>query len=76
MTDAEITLRECTNDSRLERLLFGTWWWHATVGNGSRSGFARSREKAQAKAEAAARKLATEEHAPFERYQYEVSGDG
>lgn len=72
---AEITLRRCTDSSQLERLLFGAWWWYATVGNGSGSGFARSREKAQAKAEAAARRLAAQEHAPFERYSYKESDE-
>lgn len=76
---AEITLRECTDDDRLERLLFGGWWWCAEITDiGSRHGFARSREQAQARAEKAARKLATltpKEHGPYERYTYEVNGD-
>lgn len=74
---ADITLKECTEDHSFERWLFGAWWWQATIGlTASRSGFARTREKAQAKAEKAARKLAAVRRTEYEKYRYEVKPHG
>lgn len=75
---AEITLKECTDHSWIERRVLGwQWWWTTTVRfSSTQAGFARTREKAQAKAEAAARRLTANENAPYERYSYEVSDCG
>lgn len=80
MADAEITLKDCGEDSWIERKILGcAWWWCAEIaGTGSRHGWARSREQGQAKAEAAARELATltpKKHGPYETYRYEVKPD-
>ncbi|MGP4085460.1 hypothetical protein [Streptomyces sp. KR55] len=74
-TKAEITIKGCTDHGWFERRIFGwAWWWQAYIPFGSqRSGFARTKEKARAKAEAAARDLAAKENAPYERYKYEVT---
>ncbi|MFJ4828424.1 hypothetical protein ACIP79_00560 [Streptomyces sp. NPDC088747] len=71
---AEITLKECTDYNWFERRILGWhWWWSAYIPYGdSCAGFARTRDKARARAEKAARRLAWLESTPYERYQYEV----
>lgn len=76
MAEAEITLKECRNHTWFDRHILGwAWWWNAYIRDGlastNQAGFARTREKAQAKAEAAARELAVKKVSPFERYSYD-----
>lgn len=72
---AEITVRECRDHGWFDRHIMGwAWWWTAYIPYGSsRQGFARSRAKAMAKAEAAAREMAWQESAPYERYRHGVT---
>ncbi|KMS69798.1 hypothetical protein ACH49_26025 [Streptomyces leeuwenhoekii] len=57
---AHITITECVTHNAFERNVIGwRWWWQTVVlGRGVRSGFTRTEEKARARAEEAARKLA------------------
>ncbi|MFF9910639.1 hypothetical protein [Streptomyces sp. NPDC013457] len=67
--NARITVMECSNDSRLDLLMFGRWYWQASVpGRGSARGNARTEERARTKAEAAARKLSAKPTTKFEQY--------
>lgn len=71
---ALISVRECADHGWFDRRVMGwAWWWQTSILFSSQaSGFARTKEKARAKAEAAARDLALKDK-PFERYTYEVS---
>ncbi|MEU7403826.1 hypothetical protein [Streptomyces sp. NPDC044948] len=71
--EAQIIVVDCYDYNWFERRVLGwEWWWHVYTPNGSRSGFARTPEKAIAKAEAAARKVVARETAATLRYTYEV----
>ncbi|MFD4343441.1 hypothetical protein ACFWQ6_00925 [Streptomyces coelicoflavus] len=70
---AEIIVVDCPDHNWFDRRVLGwAWWWHAYLPSGSSSGFARTPQKATAKAEAAARRLAGRAAAASLRYKYEV----
>lgn len=72
---AQITITE-SHDYRIGGLLFGRWWWRVYVpGIGMKSGFTRSRNRAQAKAEHAARKLASTPAQQTEEYTLPLNND-
>lgn len=67
--NARIIVMECADENRLERFLFGGWFWQARIpGKGVRHGSAWTEARARAKAEAAARKLAATNSGKFEQY--------
>lgn len=74
-TKVEIRFHQCHDLSWFNRHVRGwAWWWDTSIPYvGARQGFARTREKARAKAEAAARKLTGKGNVPYERYTYEVT---
>lgn len=71
---ANITITECTTHNAFDRNVLGwRWWWQAHVwGRGLCSGFARTEEKARARAEKAAQKLAGGRREFPQRYTVEV----
>ena len=68
---AKITIRECTDHGLVERVICGRWWWMTYVpDHGIRTGFARTGQRAQAKAEKAARELAAKPAENTTEYTY------
>lgn len=70
-TKVEITIKECINDGRLERFVFGGYYWTSMRMDSfeSKRGFARSEEGARKKAEKAAKSLLPE---PVLNYTLEI----
>ena len=69
----EITVRECLEDPWIIRKFLGAWWWSVRIsGMGTKSGFARSRDKAVTGAQRAARHLVAKPHPPYETCTYEI----
>lgn len=70
---AKITVKEFPNEGWHDRLVFGAWFWVVRTDNGQKSGHARTELKARAKAEKAARKLASRPvDPPWIDYEIEV----
>lgn len=69
--NARITVAERTDKDLTDRLSGWHWFWMTVLpGRGTRSGFARTREKAKQRAEQAAREMAALPEESVERYEY------
>ncbi|MFD0053012.1 hypothetical protein ACFVHR_04710 [Streptomyces sp. NPDC127168] len=69
---ARITIVERTDKDLTDRLCGWHWFWMATLpGRGTRSGFARTQEKARQHAERAAREMTDLPEENVERYEYD-----
>jgi hypothetical protein len=68
---ARITIVERTNKDLTDWISGWHWFWMATLpGRGTRSGFARTKEKAKQRAEQAAREIAELPEGSIEHYEY------
>lgn len=71
--DARIRIVENTDAGLTERLLRWRWWWQVYIpDHGIRSGFASTRDRAQAKAEKAARRLAATRASAADEYTIHI----
>lgn len=67
-----VTILSCANDPKIDRLVFGDWWWGVYIPGSyfpKKKGFARSEEAAKRKADKAAKSLVP---APSQTYTLEV----